>query len=84
MTRFRHWGRAGTLYELLLAFRSFGFELQRHCSPFTSWRTRISVDERLESRATRAEQWLGTIKKEIEDTLIAPMEASRSKPQMLN
>ena len=24
--------------------------------------------ERLESRATRAEQWLGTIKKEIEDT----------------
>ena len=40
--------------------------------------------ERLESRATRAEQWLGTIKKEIEDTLIAPMEASRSKPQMLN
>jgi chromosome segregation ATPase len=40
--------------------------------------------ERLESRATRAEQWLGTIKKEIEDTLIAPMEASRSKPQTLN
>ena len=40
--------------------------------------------ERLERRATRAEQWLGTIKKEIEDTLIAPMEASRSKPQMLN
>src|SRR5215475_4696519 len=40
--------------------------------------------ERLESRATRAEQWLGTIKKEIEDTLIAPMEANRSKPQMLN
>jgi hypothetical protein len=35
----------------------------------------------LESRATRAEQWLGTIKKEIEDTLIAPMEANRSKPQ---
>jgi chromosome segregation ATPase len=40
--------------------------------------------ERLESRATRAEQWLGTIKKEIEDTLIAPMEANRSNPQMLN
>src|SRR5262245_30641199 len=40
--------------------------------------------ERLESRATRAEQWLGTIKKEIEDTLITPMEASRSKQQVLN
>jgi chromosome segregation ATPase len=40
--------------------------------------------ERLEGRATRAEQWLGTIKKEIEDTLISPMEANRSKPQMLN
>ena len=40
--------------------------------------------ERLGSRATRAEQWLGTIKKEIEDTLIAPMEASRSKQQVLN
>src|SRR5215475_8900167 len=40
--------------------------------------------ERLESRATRAEQWIGTIKKEIEDTLIAPMEASRSKQQVLN
>ena len=40
--------------------------------------------ERLESRATRAEQWLGAIKKEIEETLLAPMEANRSKPQMLN
>ena len=40
--------------------------------------------ERLESRATRAEQWLGAIKKEIEDTLIAPMKASRSKQQVLN
>ena len=40
--------------------------------------------ERLESRATRAEQWLDTIKKEIEDTLITPMEASRSKQQVLN
>src|SRR5215472_6501621 len=39
--------------------------------------------ERRESRATRAEQWLGTIKKEIEDTFIAPME-SRSKHQVLN
>src|ERR1700716_349108 len=39
--------------------------------------------ERLEGRATRAEQWLGAIKKEIEETLIAPMEANRSKPQML-
>jgi len=39
--------------------------------------------ERLESRATRSEQWLGTIKKEIEDTIIAPMEA-RSKQQVLN
>jgi TolA-binding protein len=39
--------------------------------------------ERLESRATRAEQWLGTIKKEIEDTIIAPMEA-RSRQQVLN
>ena len=33
--------------------------------------------ERLESRATRAEQWLKVIKKEIEDKLIAPMEANR-------
>jgi chromosome segregation ATPase len=40
--------------------------------------------ERLESRATRAEQWLETIKQEIEDKLIAPMEASRPKPQALN
>jgi chromosome segregation ATPase len=40
--------------------------------------------ERLESRATRAEQWLGTIKKEIQETLIAPREANRSNPKMLN
>src|SRR5262249_31548402 len=40
--------------------------------------------ERPESRGTRAEEWLGTIKKEIEDTLIARMEASRSKQQVLN
>ena len=33
--------------------------------------------ERLESRATRAEQWLQVIKKEIEDKLIASMEANR-------
>jgi len=40
--------------------------------------------DRLESRATRAEQWLVTIKKEIEDTLIAPTKASRSEQQVLN
>jgi hypothetical protein len=40
--------------------------------------------ERLEGRATRAEQWLGAIKKEIEDKLIAPMEANRSQQQVLN
>jgi hypothetical protein len=40
--------------------------------------------EHLETRASRAEQWLGKIKQEIQDTLIAPMEASRSKPQMVN
>jgi chromosome segregation ATPase len=33
--------------------------------------------DRLEVRATRAEQWLKVIKKEIEDKLIAPMEANR-------
>jgi TolA-binding protein len=33
--------------------------------------------ERVESRATRAEQWLQMIKKEIEVKLIAPMEANR-------
>ena len=33
--------------------------------------------ERLQSRATRAEGWLETIKREIEDKLIAPMEANR-------
>jgi chromosome segregation ATPase len=36
-----------------------------------------SEGERLESRAARAEQWLETIKQEIEEKLIAPMEASR-------
>jgi TolA-binding protein len=33
--------------------------------------------ELLRSRATRAEQWLETIKTEIQDKLIAPMEANR-------
>ena len=33
--------------------------------------------KRLEDRAIRAEQWLETIKKEIEDKLIGPMEAKR-------
>jgi predicted nucleic acid-binding Zn-ribbon protein len=33
--------------------------------------------ERLESRATRAEGWLQTIKNEIEDKLIGPIEANR-------
>jgi hypothetical protein len=36
-----------------------------------------SLSFRLEVRATRAEQWLKVIKKEIEDKLIAPMEANR-------
>jgi hypothetical protein len=33
--------------------------------------------DRLEVRATRAEQWLKVIRKETEDKLIAPMEANR-------
>ncbi|MGE5158178.1 MAG: hypothetical protein ACM3OF_08515 [Gemmatimonas sp.] len=33
--------------------------------------------QRLEARAARAEQWLETIKHEIQDKLIAPMEADR-------
>jgi TolA-binding protein len=33
--------------------------------------------ESLQSRATRAEGWLETIKREIEDKLIAPMHANR-------
>jgi predicted nucleic acid-binding Zn-ribbon protein len=36
---------------------------------------------RLESRATRAEQWLEVIKNEIEVKLITPMEANR--PELL-
>src|SRR5262245_4904139 len=47
-------------------------------------REREGEVEDVESRAARAEEWLGRIKKESEDTLIAPMEGSRSKPQMLN
>jgi chromosome segregation ATPase len=40
--------------------------------------SRLEVEiERLESRAARAEHWLEVIKKEIEDKLIAPMEANR-------
>jgi uncharacterized small protein (DUF1192 family) len=33
--------------------------------------------QRLESRAARAEQWLETIRQEIQDKLITPMEANR-------
>jgi hypothetical protein len=33
--------------------------------------------QRLESRAARAEQWLETIRQEIQDKLITPMEAIR-------
>jgi chromosome segregation ATPase len=40
--------------------------------------------ERLESRATRAEQWLEVIKKEIEDKLIARMEANRPELSVLH
>jgi hypothetical protein len=40
--------------------------------------------ERLESRATRAERWLEVIKKEIEDKLIAPMEANRPELPVLH
>jgi hypothetical protein len=35
--------------------------------------------EGLQSRATRAERWLDTIKREIEDNLIAPMETNRAE-----
>jgi predicted nucleic acid-binding Zn-ribbon protein len=35
--------------------------------------------EQLESRATRAEQWLEVIKNEIEVKLIAPMKANRAE-----
>jgi chromosome segregation ATPase len=40
--------------------------------------------ERLESRATRAEQWLEVIKTEIENKLIAPMEANRPELSVLH
>ena len=36
--------------------------------------------EHLQDRANRAEQWLETIKREIEDNLIASMEANRREP----
>jgi len=36
--------------------------------------------EHLEGRAARAEQWLEAIKNEIEEKLIAPMEANRREP----
>jgi uncharacterized protein YlxW (UPF0749 family) len=36
--------------------------------------------EHLQNRANRAEQWLETIKREIEDNLIASIEANRRGP----
>jgi uncharacterized protein YlxW (UPF0749 family) len=36
--------------------------------------------EYLQNRANRAEQWLETIKREIEDNLIASIEANRREP----
>src|SRR5262249_26232230 len=36
--------------------------------------------EHLQNRANRAEQWLETIKQEIEDNLIASIEANRREP----
>jgi hypothetical protein len=36
--------------------------------------------EGFRNRATRAEDWLGLIKQEIEEKLIAPMEANRREP----
>jgi uncharacterized protein YlxW (UPF0749 family) len=38
--------------------------------------------EGLQSRVTRAEWWLQTIKEEIQDKLIAPLEANRPKPAL--
>jgi hypothetical protein len=40
--------------------------------------------ERLRDRATRAERWLETIKQEIEDKLIAPMETNRPELPLLH
>jgi hypothetical protein len=36
--------------------------------------------EGFRNRATRAEDWLGLIKQEIKEKLIAPMEANRREP----
>jgi hypothetical protein len=36
--------------------------------------------EGFRNRATRAEDWLGLIKQEIKENLIAPMEANRREP----
>jgi TolA-binding protein len=36
--------------------------------------------ERLQSRAERAERWLETIKQEIQDTLIGPLQSSNRRP----
>ena len=40
--------------------------------------------ERLESRAASAERWLETIKREIEEKLIAPMETNRPELPVLH
>jgi hypothetical protein len=40
--------------------------------------------ERAQSRAVRAEQWLVAIKGEIEDKLIAPIEANRREPPVVH
>ena len=40
--------------------------------------------EDLQSRAARAERWLDTIKREIEDNLIASMEANRPEPPVVH
>jgi len=36
--------------------------------------------ERLQSRAERAERWLETIKQQIQDTLIGPLQSSNRRP----
>jgi chromosome segregation ATPase len=36
--------------------------------------------ERLQSRAARAEQWLETIRQQIQDTLIGPLQSSNRRP----
>jgi hypothetical protein len=40
--------------------------------------------ERAQSRAVRAEQWLVAIRGEIEDKLIAPIEANRREPPVVH